>query len=756
MPNKRLIGVLVLAATLLLSSSAYAVLDSYLEHFDHREDGATIDQVDSWEVSQGDTDDAVTQSTVTHSGSGKSLKLAGALIPVNVSRSASYGSLSPTWIRFSVKPAYSAQIPAVPSTGIGAVCFSHNGNILAANGSSWTDTGKTFTTGEWYDVAMKLNFKTRRYDLYLTPTATPDPQFIPIETGLQFIDTSISSLSKFKLYGSYSTTLSDDVYVEDVSVTYIDRLEMISSPQKLMLDQASGPITVQLQNSVSAPQTAISNFTLELKSTSPKGKFSLSRKNWKDIEQVVIQKDAQQAVIYYKDSVSGKPIITISEYPDAGFTDAIQQQEIVTKVSYFDVEVTSPKVADENFTVMVTAKDEEGNINTSYTGSVILEPNYISPSSGTFNILPEEASGFANGKLQLNLSYADCGLITITVADSENPSKTGVSPQVLFLPATLALSADSLQTVSRQFSLAVTAKNASGATTPNYNSAVTLYAQAVSPENISQGILSPSEVSGSTFKNGVANAEITYNLYGTIKIKGEDSNDPTKTGISNEITFLPKGVSVSVDQPSGGRDFFYVGEPIGITVKVEDELGNPIPNYPGILELGSSFGLSLPSDYTFTDADAGQHRFLANPSQAGEYTVTVTVEGTLKGESPQIIVKDAIIQVIDTTSPIGTGEIIIQLIDEEGEVISSESGLAINIGTVEDINNNSVSLPSGPIHLTQGRAVIPIFNTEAEVVTIIPSSEFKIKVKKGKITFGRVSKSGINTLMWRELKGNGR
>lgn len=736
-----------------LPFSVYAaVLDSYLENFDSRQDGATIDSIDSWSVSQGATTGALVQSSVTPSGSGRALKLTGALTTVQLGRSKSYGSLTPTWIRYSARPGYSAQNPSVPTSGIGAACFSYNGKVLAANGSSWVDTGMSYTVGEWYDVAMKLNFKTHRYDLYLSPKATPKVQFLPIKEGLKFIDTSVNSLSKIKFYGSYSTTLSDDVYIDDVSVTYIDRLEIISTPQKLMLDQASGPITVQLQSSNAEPQTAISNITLELKSTSPKGKFSLSRDPWKDTEQVVIQKDAQQAVFYYKDTVAGKPIITVSEYPDQGFTDATQQQEIVTKVSYFDLEATSPRVAGENFLLKISAKNEDGTINESYAGEVTITANYLSPASGTYKLSPDNASGFAKGKLELNIAYPDCGLITITVADKDNPSKTGTSAQLLFLPASFSLNADNLQTVAKPFSLSISAKNTQGATCPNYNSIVNLYPVAVVPQNISGGLLSPATISGSEFKNGIANVNLAYNLYGTIKIRAEDVNDTHKQGLSNEITFLPKGLSVSVEQPAGGRDFFYIGEPIGIIVKVEDELGNPIPNYPGIVELSSSAGLALPSDYTFNDVDAGQHRFLASPVQAGDYTVIAKAEGALKAESPKITVKNASIQVLDTTSAVGTGEVVIQIVDEQGNVITSENNLVLNVNVVEELGNNSVSLPSGPITFSEGKAIIPVSDSEAETVTIVPSSMFKIEVKKGTITFGRAGKTGISTLMWRELK----
>ena len=338
--------------------------------------------------------------------------------------------------------------------------------------------------------------------------------------------------------------------------------------------------------------------------------------------------------------------------------------------------------------------------------------------------------------------------------DSEDSAKNGTSPPILFLPADFSLSAEKLQTVSAGFVLTLAARNTRGVVCPNYNAKVNLYPLAVSPLEISQAVLSPAMVEGTEFKSGFAQPNLTYNLYGTIKIRAEEAADSTKRGMSNDITFLPKSLSVSVVPPPGEREFFYIGEPINIIVKVEDALGNPIPNYSGRVSLISGYGLNPAPEWTFTPQDAGQRTFTANSIQAGAYTVTVKAEEeTLKTESQVITVKSAIIQVIDTVSPVGTGEVIIQLVDESGRIITSESSLIVKVIVQEEVEDGSVTLPSGGITLTAGKAVIIVSNTEAEVVTIIPSSGFKIKALKSTITFGRAAKSGVIQLMWRELKG---
>ena len=91
---------------------------------------------------------------------------------------------------------------------------------------------------------------------------------------------------------------------------------------------------------------------------------------------------------------------------------------------------------------------------------------------------------------------------------------------------------------------------------PNYNAKVNLYPLAVSPLEISQAVLSPAMVEGTEFKSGFAQPNLTYNLYGTIKIRAEEAADSTKRGMSNDITFLPKSLSVSVVPPPGSVNFF--------------------------------------------------------------------------------------------------------------------------------------------------------------------------------------------------------
>ena len=57
-----------------------------------------------------------------------------------------------------------------------------------------------------------------------------------------------------------------------------------------------------------------------------------------------------------------------------------------------------------------------------------------------------------------------------------------------------------------------------------------------------------------------------------------------------------------------------------------------------------------------------------------------------------------------------------------------------------------------PITFNDGIAKVLVSNSQPEVVIISQKSLYDFKIKTGTITFGRITKTGIGTLMWREIK----
>ena len=95
----------------------------------------------------------------------------------------------------------------------------------------------------------------------------------------------------------------------------------------------------------------------------------------------------------------------------------------------------------------------------------------------------------------------------------------------------------------------------------------------------------------------------------------------------------------------------------------------------------------------------------------------------------------------------------ILLLDQNGRVVESENEALLTVALLEENPNQSVSssVLSQPVKITRGRAVIPISDSEAETVTLIPSSALGLKVQTGTVTFGRFATKGIGVLLWREV-----
>ncbi|OGW83376.1 MAG: hypothetical protein A3C47_03325 [Omnitrophica bacterium RIFCSPHIGHO2_02_FULL_51_18] len=729
--------------------------DMFQETFDARQDGVTIDGIDSWQVAVGSPSNAIAKSNVTFSGEGKSLKIVNAAVPVKVNRSASYGGLTPTWIEMVVRPGLGNQASAPPTGGVGAVCFDTSGNILAADGTAWIQTGKTFDPGTWYRVLLRVDFTGHVYGIYISPASTPKIPFVPDKDNLRFIDPSVNSINKLGFDGVYAVSQTGDTYVDEITVHFVQRLAFITAAQNLVKNVASNSITLQIQNADAEPQTAWENLSVDLRSSSEGGQFSLDKNDWNPVTQVIIPKDAQQAIFYYKDSGEGKPVITAQETPDRGWDDASQQLNVAGEGQFFEISAISPQVAGVPFSVQIIAKDAEGNPDRFYGGAVNLSVKYTEPAAGSRQISPTHAAGFAEGILDLPVSYSDCGSIQIMAEDQSDSTKKGISGQIEFVPAQFSVEPQALQqVVSRPFSVLFAALDAGGNVTPNYKGPATLQRIAVSPANTS-GALVPAQLEAAAFEGGQASVDVSYDRWGSIRMEVQDASKPTQKGESGDISFGPSALSVKVIAPPSGRDFYYTGESIEAVISVNDANKQPIRNFQGAVELISTPALDIPSAYSFAEPDAGQKSILFSAQSAGNYVLkTSSAAYSLAAESEPFPVKQATIEVISGAAPIGTTEVQIQLVDEKGKRIISENSLIIQIFFEESDPNNSVFLssPGKPILFRNGLARLVIGDTEAETVTIAPSAGAGFKIKAGTVTFGRVGKSGIGALMLLESK----
>ncbi|GEM_PF-1232074 len=756
--DKRLLALILAAISILAPSPARAhVIDTYFESFDRSTDGVSIDGIDYWQVDQGSPSDAVTQCAVTVAGTGASLELKSAETPVNISRPKILGNLTPCWVQFYVRPGLGGQTRDVPEGKVGAITFDYTGKIYAADGLSWVDTGVSFTAGTWYRVLLRINFLRHVYAVYVSPAEVPLVKFIPIAEGLEFIDGSINSLSDLGFDGAYNSSLGDNsTYIENILVNFIRRIEIITPAQTLSRGEISQQIIVQLQNDNSAPQEAWKDIALQFKTESRSGEFSMTKEPWEPIAQVIVPEGNFQTVFYYRDEEEGEPMISLKEYPEMGWEDALQRQKIKDEVRYFNVSLTMPQVAGVPFRMTVTAKDEYGKVDKSYKGSVEMRPRYVSPASGEMKITPETVSGFVNGVLEVEASYPDCGVIEIEVRDAEEVNKTGRSGGVMFMPASFEVKCGAEQVVSKPFSLEVTARNAQGDVAPNYEGPCELTPEPVFPENVPGGAISPCVLREGNFDSGSAAKAISYNRWGRVKIRAQHSIYLSQNGLSDTVQFDPADIGVDITWPPEGREFFYTGENIEVIISLLDNDGSRIENYSGSVKIEASADLNMPPFYKFSESDRGRHVFRARCDSPGAYSITAQdTSSEISVKSRLIRIKTATIKVIDSEGPAGgAAEVIIIIVDEDGNIITSENNLPITVRLTEE-NPNKSALTSAilnPVVFHNGVARIIITNPEAEDVTVTPVSDYGFDIKKGTVKFGRFTRTGIGTVLWRELK----
>lgn len=755
MLNKILVLIL-LASCVMPMPFVYAVVDSFRESFDNATDGSTIDGVSSWSVSSGNPTNAIAESQTTPSGSGNALKIANAINPVAVSRAAVYGNLTPAWVEFTVKPSLGNQASDPPQSGIGAVCFNFTGDILAADGPSWIKTGQTFTSDTWYRVLLKIDFTTHMYSIYVTPASISKIPFLPDKENLHFIDASINAISQLGFNGVYNATRAGDTYVDNMVVHFIQRSKIITPTQTIGTGKISNPIIIQLQNSNSEPQTAWEDITFDIHSSSQTGEFSLSKDEWAPVTQLIIAQGSQQATLYYKDTVAGKPMINIKEVPNRGWEEAIQQLNVVGLNQMFEVSVISPQVAGREFSAQITAKDDSGNVDKFFNTGVDIAAIYISPSSGTKLITPDNATIFTNGVANVALTYADCGIIEIAVNDKAAPEKSGKSGPVIFVPDKFSMTASAIsQIVAKPFPMTVSALTVDGTAAPNYQGPAALQAVAVNPPIAAGGAISPSQLESAQFVNGVAQIQASYNLWGTISIQAHDQISPDQRGSIPTIYFAPGSITAKANVPPAGRDFFYTGEQFLVTVSVFDALGTVISNFQQevVIHTDPNFE-GLDDVYLFMPQDSGVKTFALSTQTPGSYVFKFQTSDGLTAQTEPVKVEQATIQVIPTVAPIGKTQVEIQLLDSQGKRILSDSTLPLTITFDESSANGSVFLdsPGKPVLFHNGVAKIVLGDTEAETVTINPQSTYNFKIQSGTVTFGKVGKSGIGTLLYWEDK----
>jgi len=576
-----------------------------------------------------------------------------------------------------------------------------------------------------------------------------------------FVDVTRSDASGGQVI--YATNSTDSNF--NTNWVFGDKLVFVTVAQTLDQDEISGPITIEIQSTDGTAQVAGSeNITIDLSTTSGGGELSANADPFVSITSIDIlaNADPAQATFYYRDSVVGNPVITATENPDRSWTDATQIEIINPATAYFTVDVTTPQIAGQAFTLTITARKLNGDVSTSYTGTANLTVNYVSPNTGILSIEPASTSNFVNGIATISATYNDCGTITITATDTVDPTIAGTSSITAFFPSSLLVvisNTDTItnHTVNKPFTLTITGRSVFGATCPNYKGPTNLTINYVSPSANQLGSLSTSSLTSDNWVSGVATiTNQTYNKWGTVSIIATDATLTTQTGTSSNITFVPKDFSIELSNPPASRTFYYTDEEFSATITARDNDDNAVTNYQGTISFRDS-DLNLPEDYTFTATDAGIHQFSGingEDEAITDFSVQDSTYTTVTGTSETITIKEGIIKVNSASGPVGSVGTTVEILDSNGNILTEDDSTTFTIVINEVIDNSSASSStvSSPVTVTNGVGEISITNNEGEAVTVTPISSPILNPISGTITFGTVSGTGVGVQLWREIR----
>jgi hypothetical protein len=326
----------------------------------------------------------------------------------------------------------------------------------------------------------------------------------------------------------------------------------------------------------------------------------------------------------------------------------------------------------------VTALNADGTTDTSYTGTVVFtssDPKANLPSSYTFTAADAGTHTF-------RATLFTPGTQSITATDITTAGLTGTDGGIIVLPAASQLAfgqQPSTTTAGQAISPAVTVdvENPAGNVVSGDSFTVTLTLNGGTFANGSATVSVVASGGVATFSNVTIDAAGNYTLTAT-----DGSLTP-----AHSASFTVKPAAVSQLVVSGFPSPATAGASHTFTVTAEDAYGNVASGYTGTVHFTSSDGkASLPANYTFTNADAGQHTFSATLKTAGTQSITATdtAMATLTGTDSGITVNPAAASQFILSAPASVGP---------GALFS----LTL---TVEDAYGNVVTGYTGTVHFS--------------------------------------------------------
>jgi hypothetical protein len=254
---------------------------------------------------------------------------------------------------------------------------------------------------------------------------------------------------------------------------------------------------------------------------------------------------------------------------------------------------------------------------------------FLRNSDGTF----QAPIGYWGGQAPQGVAVADWngdGLADIATADAG----TGISTVTILLQAPSPAVRFREQIVGQAaagtpLTLSVTALDAQGHTATSYLGTVHF------TSSDARAVL-PADYTFTPADHGVHTFTVTLRTAGSRTLTATDRYRPTLVGTAT-INIQPAAVQVLVVAgfPSPGL----VGDPGTFTVTAQDPYGNTVGGYRGTVTFHSTDPhATLPSSYTFTSTDLGQHSFTATFMNTGLQSLAATDAAGRAGSQTDIAV----------------------------------------------------------------------------------------------------------------------
>ena len=354
--------------------------------------------------------------------------------------------------------------------------------------------------------------------------------------------------------------------------------------------------------------------------------------------------------------------------------------------TYFQVDAfVASSFTGQTVDFRVRARDDAGDVDTGYVGTIRFsstDPGAVLPPDYTFTAADAGDHTFTG-----LARFSSPGNQTLTVTAVGQPAVRGDSRAVLVYASVVThLDVDASggsNTAGQPIGIRVRARSDRGDVVPGYQGTIRFASTDPGATLPPDYTFTAADAGDHTFPEG-----LRYATAGSQSISAFDVGAPAIRGHSGDTVVSTTGAAILDVDTSGGST---AGQPLTIRVRVRDDNGNIDTGYRGTVRFTSTDpAATLPADYTFTAADAGDHTFStgAKFATAGNQAVTVVdvARPSLRGDSFSTLVYATTGTYLDVDTSVGTVS--------TGEPVTVRVRVRNNRGDVDPSYRGTVRLTS--------------------------------------------------------------